>query len=149
MHFYRDISRLGNDRLSCFASQTNLFYQKKKIPLPVLLQDTSGCCCLFLKRKFYYKICRYINEIPPKNLCLFQELYHYIYKLQRIFYHVVQLCARVIFKKIYTMDYISHDKFQYYTHTIASFLRAFEDVSKCQIIRILRQKFWQYSSSSL
>ena len=35
---------------------------KKKIPLPVLLQDTSGCCP-FLKRKFYY-------EIPPKKLVL-------------------------------------------------------------------------------
>ena len=74
-----------------------------------MLQDTSGC--LFLKENFIIKFVD--NEVgsgmakSQKNLCLFLELYHYIYKLQRIFYHVVQLCARVIFKKLYYVLYFA------------------------------------------
>ena len=76
-----------------------------------------------------------------KKKILILKLYHCIYelyKLQRIF-----LSRRSIMCTSYLKKDIVFRMRGSNTYSMAKFLCAFEDISKCQIIRILRQKFWQ------
>ena len=72
---------------------------------------------------------------------LMLKLYHCIYelyKLQRIF-----LSRRSIMCTSYLKKDIVFRMRGSNTYSMAKILCALEDISKCQIIRILRQKFWQ------
>lgn len=102
---------------------------KKKMPLPVLQRH--------FRLSFFPKC---VGRPNPKKI-LILKLYHYIYKLyklQRIF-----LSRRSIMCTSYLKKDIVFRMRGSNTYSMAKFLCAFEDISKCQIIRILRQKFWQ------
>ena len=99
------------------------------MPLPVLQR--------------HFRLSFFLNagggQIKKKILIL--KLYHCIYelyKLQRIF-----LSRRSIMCTSYLKKDIVFRMRGSNTYSMAKFLCAFEDISKCQIIRILRQKFWQ------
>ena len=104
---------------------------KKKMPLPVLQR--------------HFRLSFFLNagggQIKKKKKILILKLYHCIYelyKLQRIF-----LSRRSIMCTSYLKKDIVFRMRGSNTYSMAKILCALEDISKCQIIRILRQKFWQ------